>query len=100
VGCQSVVATIADQCRPVERAAQMIIAGKTQDNVAICLCAKDIAVPASYDQTMDRVYKRQPIERLGTWKEALRSEQLLGELVFDLNGICHGCLLGCIELSR
>ncbi|MGY3615234.1 hypothetical protein ACVJGD_001430 [Bradyrhizobium sp. USDA 10063] len=92
IGCESVVAAIADQCCPVERAAQAVIAGKAPHNVAVSLCAKDIGVSGANDPTVDGIYKGKPIERSGICKR-VRSHQLLGQ-AFNLIGIRHSFLLG------
>ncbi|WP_245474852.1 hypothetical protein [Bradyrhizobium sp. Leo121] len=92
IGCQSVIAATADQRGPVECAAQMIIAGKAQHNVAVSLCGKDIVVAGADDQIVDAIDEGKPIEGPGIWKKPFSSQQLLGGLALD--GIRHIFLLG------
>ena len=63
IGPQCIVAAYHRSIRQVECAAQTIIAGETQENIALSLCAEVIVVRSAKDQTVDAgINRRKPIE--------------------------------------
>ncbi len=64
IGCQRIMTGAADQRSSIECAAQLIIATKSDDNIAVGVCTQNISAPRADDQIVDGTDKGKPIEIL------------------------------------